>query len=171
PNLWKLTLTSPGWRPGNRERLTFAGEGIVAPAISRQGRLAYGQTAIDVDIWRIELINSHSSAKAPSRLISSTRVDHEPRYSPDGKRIVFGSNRSGSMEIWVCNSDGSNATDLTDFRATHETAGARWSPDGKFISFVAKHGAKQKTYVINSEGGKPKLLIEDLADWSLSEWS
>src|SRR6185503_21297680 len=70
-----------------------------------------------------------------------------------------------------CNSDGYNATDLTDFRATHETAGARWSPDGKFISFVSKHGAKQKTYVINSEGGKPKLLIEDLADWSLSEWS
>ena len=171
PSLWKLTLTSPGWRPGERERLTFAGEGIQSPAISRRGRLAYGQIAINVDIWRIAFGNSHLTANPPSRFISSTRVDHEPRYSPDGKRIAFGSNRSGSSEIWVCNHDGSNATQLTDFRATQEAAGARWSPDGKFLSFIGKHGATQKAYVINSAGGKPKLLIEDLADWSLSEWS
>ena len=100
PNLWKITLSQPGWRPGKTERLTFAGEGVMEPAIFRQGRLAYSQMAIDVDIWRLELNGTHPAMKPPCPVISSTRVDHDPRYSPDGKHIVFASNRSGGLEIW-----------------------------------------------------------------------
>ena len=47
------------------------------------------------------------------KLISSTRVDTEAQFSPDGKKIVFSSNRTGSFEIWICDSDGSNAQPLT----------------------------------------------------------
>ncbi len=38
-----------------------------------------------------------------------------PQYSPNGERIVFGSNRSGSYEIWECESDGANPIELTHF--------------------------------------------------------
>ena len=47
------------------------------------------------------------------KLISSTRVDRDAQFSPDGKKIVFSSNRTGSFEIWICDSDGSNALRLT----------------------------------------------------------
>jgi eukaryotic-like serine/threonine-protein kinase len=39
PSLWELTVSGPGWRPGKLERLAFAGEGAMEPAMSRQDRL------------------------------------------------------------------------------------------------------------------------------------
>ena len=51
-----------------------------------------------------------------------------PAFSPDGKRIAYASNRSGNMEIWVANADGSGARKLTSSPAT-DTAPS-WSPTG-----------------------------------------
>jgi Tol biopolymer transport system component/DNA-binding winged helix-turn-helix (wHTH) protein len=168
PGLWKLAVS----RPGKPDRLAFAGESVMEPAISPQGRLAYRQMSLDLDICRLELNGGRPVAKSPTRLISSTRVDHEPRYSPDGKRIAFCSNRSGSLELLVCNGDGSNATQLTSFGAPYTTAGPRWTPDGRLIAFISTAQGKQDAYVISSEGGKPKrLAIEGFVEWSLSEWS
>ena len=166
PNLWKLTLSQPGWRPGKLERLAFAGEGG-EPVISRQGRLAYGRRSMDVDIWRLELNGGRPATNPPVRLIASTLVDHEPQYSPDGTRILFGSNRSGGLELWVCKSDGSNAIQLTSFGGSHYTASPRWSPNGRLIAFTSTVPGKVDSYVINAEGGRPQLLaIEDMQNWS-----
>jgi Tol biopolymer transport system component len=168
PILSKLSIAR-GARP---ERLVFAGEGVWNPAISRQGRLAYDQGWLDVDICRLEL-NGHAAAgKPPVRLISSTRLEHEPSYSPDGKRIAFCSNRSGSLELWVSQPDGSNAVQLTSFGASSYTEGPRWSPDGRFIAFTSTTEGQQRIYVMNSEGGKPKRLeIAELADPPRPSWS
>ena len=68
------------------------------------------------------------------KLISSTRVDGDAQFSPDGKKIAFTSNRSGNDEIWVCDSDGSNAQQLTSL-GTGNCGGPRWSPDGERIAF------------------------------------
>jgi len=62
-----------------------------------------------------------------------------PRWSPDGKRIVFQSNRDGNYEIYVMNADGSGQT-----RVTHQFEADRqpdWSPDGKRIVFQSFRGA------------------------------
>ena len=40
-------------------------------------------------------------------------VSHHPTWSADGKRLAYASSRSGSMEIWVMNADGSGQTQLT----------------------------------------------------------
>ncbi len=49
----------------------------------------------------------------PNPLVRSTRGDSQPSFSPDGKRIAFQSNRSGSFEIWLSSADGSNQVQLT----------------------------------------------------------
>jgi hypothetical protein len=100
PSLWKLTFSRTGWQPVDVARLPFTGEGVVQAAISRQGRLVYVQRSVNVDIWRLSLNGSRPVPPA-SRLISSTRGDFDPQYSPDGKHIVFTSGRSGNMEIWA----------------------------------------------------------------------
>ena len=45
--------------------------------------------------------------------ISSTRVDWDPKFSPDGRKIAFISERTGHDELWVCDPDGKNASQLT----------------------------------------------------------
>jgi WD40 repeat protein len=60
--------------------------------------------------------------------------DRGPKFSPDGKRIGFYSNRSGRYDIWSLNLDGSNLTPITK----NVGRGAwfpNWSPDGTLIAF------------------------------------
>jgi Tol biopolymer transport system component/DNA-binding winged helix-turn-helix (wHTH) protein len=168
--LWKLELLSPGWRPGKAQRLAFAGEDVKTFAFSRQGRLAYAQSAgRRAHIWRQELSAGRAgtgAGKPPEELIASTRLDAGAQYSPDGKRITFASNRSGSFEIWVCNSDGSNATPLTSFGGP-DTGDPRWSPDGRRIGFQHRAGREYQTYVVDPDGGRARPMTPGrFAGWS-----
>jgi len=57
----------------------------------------------------------------------------QPRFSPDGTRIAFTSDRAGGDNIWTMNVDGSDMEQVTDesFRLLNNPA---WSPDGEFIA-------------------------------------
>ena len=88
--------------------------------------------------------------------LASTRYDFFPNFSPDGKRITFTSRRSGTDEIWVCDSDGSNALQVTSFGGPF-TGNSRWSPDGSQLAFESTAQGDWNIYVINANGGKPRV--------------
>ncbi len=71
----------------------------------------------------------------PTRIAEGLAYEHQPRFSPDGSRIAFVSDRGGGDNIWLMNRDGSNKVQLSkeDFRLLNQPG---WSPDGRFI--VAK---------------------------------
>ena len=70
-------------------------------------------------------------------LTSGVAWDMQPRYSPDGKRIAFTSDRGGGDNVWTIARDGSGATQVTkeSFRLVNSPA---WTPDGEFLA-VRKH--------------------------------
>jgi imidazolonepropionase-like amidohydrolase/Tol biopolymer transport system component len=70
-------------------------------------------------------------------LTSGVAWDMQPRFSPDGKRIAFTSDRSGGDNVWVMGRDGSKPTQVTKetFRLPNSPV---WSPDGEFLA-VRKH--------------------------------
>lgn len=61
--------------------------------------------------------------------------DNWPEWSPDGRRIAFHSRRTGNLDIWVMNADGSNPVRLTD-DPEHDYLPS-WSPDGKMITLTS----------------------------------
>ena len=61
-------------------------------------------------------------------------IDKYARWSPDGKKISFASNRSGSYEIWTVDADGANFEQVT-FNNGQEISMPNWSPDGKQMTF------------------------------------
>jgi len=153
--LWQVALRGAARRPGEPERLPFGGEGYgLAPAVSQQGRVAYMQHAVVAHIWRMELGGRH---QVVSMAMNSSRLDHVPQYSPDGKRIAFASNRSGSHEIWRCDADGSNTVKLTSFGGPF-VADPAWSPDERHIAFEALTGGTSEIYIVSADGGKPERL-------------
>ncbi len=171
PTLYKISLSRWEWRPGKPERLAFAGEGARQPAISRQGRLAYRRATLDANIWRMQLNGGLPPSMPPAKLIASTHLDHTPQYSPDGRRIAFASNRSGSFEIWVCSSDGSGTMRLTSIGGATYTSNPYWSPDGCQILFNSRPGGHSGVFVISSDGGEPKRLTNNSGTNRPSGWS
>ncbi|TCD04838.1 amidohydrolase [Erythrobacteraceae bacterium CFH 75059] len=73
----------------------------------------------------------------PTRIAEGLAFEHQPRFSPDGRRIAFTSDRGGGDNIWVMNIDGSDKRQVTTetFRLLNQPT---WSPDGQFIA-ARKH--------------------------------
>ena len=67
------------------------------------------------------------------RITSGMAFDSQPRFSPDGERIVFVSDRDGSENVWIANADGSEPRKLSSDKGTVEFASPSWSPDGTHI--------------------------------------
>jgi Tol biopolymer transport system component len=61
--------------------------------------------------------------------------DEQPRYSPDGRRIAFTSNRSGSYNLYVMDADGRNVVRLTNHAGTDRDPS--WLPDGESLVFTS----------------------------------
>jgi len=84
------------------------------------------------DIYSLPMAGGEARA-----LTSGVAWDMQPRFSPDGKRIAFTSDRAGGDNIWVMNRDGSSPTQVTkeSFRLLNSPV---WAPDGDFIA-ARKH--------------------------------
>ena len=90
--------------------LAFA-QDAYQPAIAPRGdRLAFVKEEEKDEIWRLD---THTGL-ARSVFAPASVVQMAPDISPDGKRIAFESERSGSHEVWVANLDGSNAVQLSN---------------------------------------------------------
>ncbi len=83
--------------------------------------------------------------------------------SPDGKRIAFASNRSGNMDIWTANIDGSGPRRLTS-TAAQETAPV-WSPTGQEIAFTSGRTGSPQIFVMDSEGLNTRRLTT-IGNWN-----
>ncbi|MBP1599302.1 MAG: pknB 18, partial [Acidobacteria bacterium] len=165
-SLWRAAASASA-KP---HRLAVAADRVGSLAVSRQGsRLAYVLPMSKTSVWRVDLRGLSITPTAASQFISSTRREFDPAYSPDGRRISFMSDRSGSFEIWACDSDGSNAVQLTSFGEF--ARGSRWSADGRSLVFEAAAGGNHDIYVMGANGGAPRRLTTDPAFDKFPCWS
>jgi hypothetical protein len=177
--LWRVSAKRSSSPP--IAELDSAGEDARFPSLSRPRpagptRLAYQRFVENLDIRRAEVLGEGTpqhALKSSRPFIESTKSDDHPRYSPNGTTIAFVSRRSGTSEIWVCASDGSNPVRLTSMGGP-TVVGPQWSPDGRRIAFFATAGpaGSYVTHLIEADGGPPSLLprtgreLQALPAWS-----
>ncbi len=90
------------------------------------------KNTIPSSLW----IASTDGKQPPRRLTNAPgKKDRHPRWSPDGKSILFESNRSGSNQLWMINLEGGEAQQVTDIAT--EASNGIWSRNGKKIAFVS----------------------------------
>ena len=161
--LWRISASG-----GTPQRLMGIPGRQIQPVISLTGRrLAYVERTYNTDIWRVDT-QAPLDRRLPQKFIASTRLDASPQFSPDGKRIVFFSNRSGSGEIWVCDSDGANPFQLTSIG---RSGTPRWSPDGQSIAFDSYSRGNYDIYIVSSAGGSHRRITTN-PTWDTSpSWS
>jgi Tol biopolymer transport system component len=162
--LWRVPI-----RSGVPTRLEAVGGDTLRPAVSPNGhQLAYEQETRSSNLWKTSIgSGEHSPA---SRVTATTRIDTLPHYSPDGKKIAFGSNRSGVHEIWICNEDGSDPTQLTSF-GSGWSGSPRWSPNGRALAFDSNVEGNWDIWTIRPDGGRPVRLTRNAADDYVPNWS
>ena len=78
-----------------------------------------------------------------TRVTSGQGYDMQPAFSPDGKKLVFVSDRNGSENVWVANADGTHARAITTTERENYMSPA-WSPDGEYV--IAAKGAQLWMY-------------------------
>lgn len=92
------------------------------------------------------------------QLTNNTNDDNDPTWSPDGKTIIFHSNRDGQdNEIYAMNRDGSNVRRLTD--NDYNDYDATWSPVEDIIAFISERdGVYGEVYLMDDQGNQQRRL-------------
>ena len=161
--LWQLTLD------GRLEQLPFGEDGATPAVTARGARIAYVRGRKNVDIWRADLTAAHPEESAV-KLIYSTRTQAIPRYSHDGARIAFQSNRSGSVEIWMTDAQGADPDRLTSFNGPFTNAPS-WCSDGRRIAFDSRVSGIPAIYIEDINERVPRKLVTSRDNLSLPAWS
>ena len=136
-------------------------------AISRDGtKLAFTRGGTDSDLWRVDLLHPEQS----TAIARSSLFDASAAYSPDGRRIAFSSNRSGTREIWVADENGDKGQPLTRFGGPIDGV-PRWSPDGQHIVFDARPDGHADVFIIAAAGGSVRRLTTEKGEDARPVWS
>jgi Tol biopolymer transport system component/imidazolonepropionase-like amidohydrolase len=99
-----------------------------------------------------------------TRIAAGLPYEYHPRFSPDGAKIAFTSDRGGGENIWIMDRDGSNRRALTKETFTLLN-NPTWSPDGKYIA-ARKHFTTQRSagtgeiWMYHVAGGNGVPLVE-----------
>src|ERR687894_83935 len=96
-----------------------------------------------------------------TRVTDGMAMDAQPRWSPDGRQIVFISDRDGSDDVWVVDANGRNARQITKTDRT-QFLSPEWTPDGRYI-VVSRNGAMYSTvyalYMYHKDGGSGVRMV------------
>ena len=104
------------------------------------------------------------------RLTRMAEVNYSlPSWSPDGRTILFVSERDGNFEVYVMNADGSGKRNVTRHPG-HDSA-PTWSPDGRKIAFTTKRDGNFEVYVMNADGSGQQNLTRNPAPDRAPVWS
>jgi Tol biopolymer transport system component len=134
----------------------------------RRNRIAFAQTDT---LGRTDIYTMNPDGSGVVRLTDNDfAFDREPAWSPDGRKVVFTSNRDGNPEIYAMNADGSSVVRLTNNSARDEQPA--WSPDGTRIAFASTRGADlSDIYVMNANGTNQRRLTADANGNDSPAWS
>ncbi|MGB4866527.1 MAG: Tol-Pal system beta propeller repeat protein TolB [Hyphomicrobium sp.] len=96
--------------------------------------------------------------RQPRRLTQSSGIDTGPSYAPDGRQIVFESDREGTQQLYVMNADGSGVQRISSGDGRYSTP--VWSPRGDYIAFTKQTSGRFLIGVMRPDGSGERVLTE-----------
>ena len=139
------------------------------PQISPDGAtIVYVRNFMDImadrgrsNLWQISADGSRNRA-----LTTGTANDYSPRWSPDGRRLLYLSGREGKVQLYLRWMDTGQTAVLTHL--THSPGSLAWSPDGRRIAFTMMVPHRRKPFVSlpekpqGAKWAKPPKMIKKL---------
>ena len=153
---------------GEISNLYSSPQPINAPELSISGdKIIYSTESASVDLWSAEIkgfrpndviseVSGESASSSPklnALPFNSTRIDHQPVFSLDGSKVLFLSDRNGSMQLWL-KSDNSLAT-LSDLNLKSQIDFFRWHPDGQSVVVAT---SDKKLYWVDTKNNQSREI-------------
>ena len=98
------------------------------------------------------------ATKQRTQLTNHTAIDTSPSFSPNGKQIVFNSDRSGKQQLYVMNADGSNVQRISFGEGSYATP--VWSPRGDYIAFTKIKNGTFYIGLMKPDGSGERLIAD-----------
>jgi len=115
------------------------------------GQIAYSRLSTWSSIWSIAVpIRGSASIREAHRITTGNEGIEDVEVSPDGKWLVFDSDRSGNADLYVMPASGGEARQLTTDPAGDYSGD--WSPDGKSIVFHSLRSGNRDIYTVDADG-------------------
>jgi TolB protein len=98
----------------------------------------------------------HSLTTGQRRIIANySGLNTSAAVSSDGSKVAMVLDKTGSVNIWVCNADGSGLKHIT---SGVEDSSPTWSPNGDWICFATKYNARRRLAKVPAGGGEVQYL-------------
>jgi tricorn protease len=160
----RLSIRVPADQVVNAIERHIDRDGASDLTVSPDGKLA--AFVIHGDLFVTDIVSKEDQeiAKPPTvRLTSTPEREQQPRWSPDGEKLVFSSARNGNLDLFSLTRPDEDVawTDSFDFTTKPIATGPeneqnpQFSPDGEFIAFVRGKG---QLVVVDTEGGNEIVL-------------
>lgn len=128
-------------------------DGLSGVAWTPDGKIVYtSRTRSLVNIW---IVNKDGTSQ--NQLTADARASIGPSVSPDGRYIVFASNRTGNYGAWRMEIDGSNPTQFTGIANAQS---AEITPDGQWVVYSGTEAGVGNLWKVAIDGGNPIRLTD-----------
>ncbi|HEX6080623.1 MAG TPA: S9 family peptidase [Methylomirabilota bacterium] len=151
-----------GMVPADLTRIRFVGDAQVSPD-GRTVACVVTELSEERDEYLSHIWLVDTAGGAPRRFTAGPRRDTTPRWSPDGSRLAFVSEREPRKkgQLYVIPLAGGEPTRLTDLR--HGVSAPAWSPDGTRLAFVSRVGGWVEPEAEEEKGkSRPPRIITTL---------
>ena len=155
---------------GTPERVT-TGIDAQGLSISRAGgRMAYSRLNTWSAIWSIPVpARGPVSIKGATRVTTGNETIEAVDASPDGRWLVFDSDRSGNFDLYIMSVAGGEARPLTSDAAGEYNG--KWSHDGSRLVFHSLQSGNRDVYTINADGTGKQQWTSGPAQELDTDWS
>jgi len=131
-------------------------EGIDGLAVAPDGRIVFHSRASGADdLW---IMNADGGAS--KQLTSQSGANFQPSVSPDGRYIVYASERDSKVNLWRVGLDGSGPVQLTRSNGDYEPT---VSPDSRWVVYTSETAGNSFLWKVSIEGGEPIRLTQSFA--------
>ena len=151
---------------GSLKTLGFAVRAQLPAVLHRGDKLVFNSYSRNTSIWRRDLAHPESP---PVEIAPSSLSQWDAQYSPDGKRIVLASARSGVQGVWISDEDGGNLVQISN--PAQPSGSPQWSPDGTKIVFDSLSQGRWEIYVADVLERKPRKLVTNISYFVRPHWS
>lgn len=140
----------------------------IYPRVSANGsQLLYCSNCIGKDV-NSEIVLVQADGANPVNLTEHPAADRYGTWSPDGSRVLFESNRTGSFQLYILNLNTKELIQVTD--NVHNNIQGDWSINNKIV-FVSDRDGDDELYVMNADGtDQTQLTFNEVRDVQPS-WS